>query len=400
MGARCSRAEERAHQVHLPRDPAQRVRHPHAVAIHEGKLQVADVRHRDIGWAEIRAEVGRSLRLVQRALADARVHCVEGAVRSRHTSAAIPTRRRCTRPRTPAGPRCVTCNPHPGSAGIPEEPRVDTGEVHEGHAGKGHDARGEKPGRGAAVAHLAGEVVPPATRTATGQDRTGMVGAGSHGRSSRNSGHLRRSRRGCRRRVAELPAAVPSPALHRARRHGSAGVMPVGGQSHDSGGESRNRDRGIGDEPRGPGSQLALGATAPAFRGARGGEKRSYGRPHRRSRRRRFPVRSRPAGDWSWCAAARSGRRRSPPNKGRWCPGAPRRCGCARSRSMRPPAPRPKTSTGEFFAALVPSPSWPSRFCPQHHTAACVVSAQVCAAPAAIAFTGGSRPPGAESGCG
>ena len=53
---------------------------------------------------------------------------------------------------------------------------------------------------------------------------------------------------------------------------------------------------------------------------------------------------------------------------------------------------RPRASTGARRSMLLPSPSWPSRFCPQQSTAPWVVSAQVCAAPAAIAFTGEARP--------
>src|SRR5439155_9941770 len=48
---------------------------------------------------------------------------------------------------------------------------------------------------------------------------------------------------------------------------------------------------------------------------------------------------------------------------------------------------RPLTSTGSARAVVVPSPSWPKSFAPQHFTPPAEVRAQLCAPPADIAMT-------------
>src|SRR5207244_2492391 len=53
---------------------------------------------------------------------------------------------------------------------------------------------------------------------------------------------------------------------------------------------------------------------------------------------------------------------------------------------------RPRTSTGVLLLVVVPLPSWPPSFQPQHLTCPAVVSAQVCCPPAAIATTPLVRP--------
>jgi hypothetical protein len=56
------------------------------------------------------------------------------------------------------------------------------------------------------------------------------------------------------------------------------------------------------------------------------------------------------------------------------------------------PVVRPETSTGVGRSVVVPSPSCPKRFQPQHLTPPASVSAHVCASPAAIAITPLERP--------
>jgi hypothetical protein len=53
---------------------------------------------------------------------------------------------------------------------------------------------------------------------------------------------------------------------------------------------------------------------------------------------------------------------------------------------------RPVTSTGVARTSVVPSPSWPKLFLPQHWTPPAVVRAQVCQLPAAMAVTPLVRP--------
>src|SRR3990172_3409111 len=56
------------------------------------------------------------------------------------------------------------------------------------------------------------------------------------------------------------------------------------------------------------------------------------------------------------------------------------------------PLPRPTTPTGVVRCAVVPSPSWPYSLYPQHFTPPAFVSAQVYASPAATAATPLPRP--------
>lgn len=54
--------------------------------------------------------------------------------------------------------------------------------------------------------------------------------------------------------------------------------------------------------------------------------------------------------------------------------------------------PRPRTSTGVALATVVPSPSTPDGFCPQQTAAPVAVTAHACSPPAAIAVIPASRP--------
>ncbi len=60
--------------------------------------------------------------------------------------------------------------------------------------------------------------------------------------------------------------------------------------------------------------------------------------------------------------------------------------------TVRTPDPSPTTFTGVGLLSVVPLPSWPALFQPQHRTAPVVVSAQVWKPPALIAFTPWLRP--------
>ncbi len=229
----------------------------------------------------------------------------------------------------------------------------------------------------------------PNSSTAPAVERTGVRRSGGHRRAPSRARSLRPTwRRTCPTADPELTQGFRAPAAAPPRTTTAQVVRPTADHvavPPDCAPVDVDRHTAVDREAV---AQLARRRPTPAL------HRHRWRGPRRCARNRRTSPRPAPTGrrrrqgrGWWRSRCCRADRRFPNPSTSHRPRSAPRRCGCRRRPPTDTPDERPVTGVGVDRDCVVPSPSWPEAFDPQHRSAVELSMAQVWLSPAATART-------------